>query len=74
MRSSGSLAHPAAGNRPWFNCFSGIACRDVCEAGAFPSLADAHYLLPLIQPIVVAGSLYLVGAVRAMLAGQEAAA
>ncbi len=26
------------------------------------------------QPLVVAGSLYLVGAVRAMLAGEEAAA
>jgi hypothetical protein len=38
------------------NCFAGTVCFDgECIAGRYPSVEDANYYLPLLQPIQVAG-------------------
>ncbi len=38
------------------NCFAGTVCfNGDCSAGSYPSVADANYYLPLLQPVQVAG-------------------
>lgn len=38
------------------NCFAGSVCFDgECSADSYPSVADANYYLPLLQPVQVAG-------------------
>ncbi len=51
-----SIGKGSIGCRYPTNCFAGEVCSEEgCEAGGYPSVDDARYYLPLMQPIMVAG-------------------